>query len=115
MLTNVLVGVGLDPPLALYFPRILIRTVLRLFSRAPPCSPGCQEEWPECITAKGILWWCLTNHSVVRKRGEEMVREWGVENGGTMRRIGGWGGELEAWKRDVGASRVTEGGAGHES
>lgn len=100
------VGAGLDPPLVLYFPRILIRTVLGLFSLTPPCSPGCSEQWSKFLSAKGILWWCLSNHSVARKRYGERVREWGVENGGKMRHIGGWGGALEAWKREVGVMVV---------
>ncbi|KAG5649202.1 hypothetical protein H0H81_005452, partial [Sphagnurus paluster] len=35
--------VWLDPPLALYFPRILLRTLLRLLRVGAPCSPGCDE------------------------------------------------------------------------
>ncbi|KZP04247.1 hypothetical protein FIBSPDRAFT_844190 [Athelia psychrophila] len=93
--------IWLDPPLALYFPRVVFRTILGLLSLAPPCSPGCREVWPKCVTRKGILWWCLTNHSVVRKRYTERAREWGVENGGKLRRLGGWGSELRAWQREV--------------
>ncbi|KAF7969866.1 hypothetical protein HWV62_25643 [Athelia sp. TMB] len=93
--------IWLDPPLMLYFPRLLLRTVLGLFGRAPPCSAGCFEKWPECITRKGILWWCLTHHGVFRKRYGALMREWGVENGGKLRRIGGWGGALGAWQREV--------------
>ena len=44
---------------------------------------------------------CLTQHSVVRKREAERYRIDGVHVGGKRRRIGGWGGELAAWKREV--------------
>ena len=35
--------------------------------------------------------------------GSGTAREWGVENGGKLRRLGGWGGALGAWQREVGA------------
>ncbi|KAH9858992.1 hypothetical protein C2E23DRAFT_899291 [Lenzites betulinus] len=44
---------------------------------------------------------CLTNHWTARKRYAEPYRVDGVHAGGKLRRIGGWGGELDAWKRDV--------------
>lgn len=44
---------------------------------------------------------CLSNHWVVRKREGELYRVDGVHMGGKRRRIGGWGGELAAWKHDV--------------
>ncbi|KAF7980344.1 hypothetical protein HWV62_38777 [Athelia sp. TMB] len=89
--------IWLDPPLVLYFPRLVLRTARRLFGRAPPCAAGCQEEWPECITRKGILWWALTNHAVVRTR----YGAAGFEHGGKLHRLGGWGGALAGWKREV--------------
>ena len=49
----------------------------------------------------------------MRKREAEKYRIEGVHVGGKRRRIGGWGSELAAWKRDVQtmakADRVTEG------
>ena len=44
---------------------------------------------------------CLTNHSVARKREGERYRVDGVHVGGKRRRLGGWGGELAAWKQAV--------------
>ncbi|EIW62705.1 uncharacterized protein TRAVEDRAFT_56051 [Trametes versicolor FP-101664 SS1] len=94
--------IWLDPPLLLYFPRLCWRTAIRLFRLAPPCSPGCEERAREVFFSRdSIIWWCLSNHSVIRKRYAEPFRVDGVLAGGKHRRIGGWGGELAAWKRDV--------------
>ncbi|KIM72750.1 hypothetical protein PILCRDRAFT_737912 [Piloderma croceum F 1598] len=93
--------IWLDPPLILYFPRILIRTLRRLFSVQPPCSPGCTETWSEALSSKGILWWCLSNHWAVRKKYAERMRQYGTQNGGGMRRLQGSGSELKAWKEAV--------------
>lgn len=78
-----------------------MRTVLRLFSLRPPCSPGCKESWEEAVSTKGILWWCLTHHSIVRKKYAEKMHECDVLKGGKMIRLGGWGNEVEAWKQSV--------------
>ncbi|KAJ7281039.1 hypothetical protein C8J57DRAFT_1564519 [Mycena rebaudengoi] len=60
--------VGLDPPLALYFPRLIIRTFLRMFRLREPCSPGCPEMAMEMFVSKeSIVWWCLTHHWPVRE------------------------------------------------
>ncbi|KAI0358708.1 hypothetical protein OH77DRAFT_1208164 [Trametes cingulata] len=94
--------IWLDPPLLLYFPRLCWRTFLRLLRLRPPCSPGCEEMAREVFfSSNSIIWWCLSNHSTVRKRQAELYRVDGVHVGGKRRRIGGWGGELAAWKRDV--------------
>ncbi|KAI0088093.1 hypothetical protein BDY19DRAFT_891703 [Irpex rosettiformis] len=94
--------IWLDPPLALYFPRICVRTFRRLFRLDPPCSPGCEESIREIFFSReSILWWCLTNHMVVRKRERENFRTNGIHVGGTYRRIGGWGRELSVWKASV--------------
>lgn len=93
---------GLDPPLILYFPRLCIRTFLRLFSLEPPCSPGCPESFREVFfSKKSIIWWCLSQHWVVRKREAENYQTDGLHVGGIRRRLGGWGGELERWKASV--------------
>ncbi|KAI0368374.1 hypothetical protein BV20DRAFT_948365 [Pilatotrama ljubarskyi] len=94
--------IWLDPPLLLYFPRLCWRTFVRLLRLAPPCSPGCEEMAGEVFFSRNsIVWWCLTNHSTVRKRQAVLYRVDGVHVGGRRRRIGGWGVELAAWKRDV--------------
>ena len=107
---------GLDPPLLLYFPRIVIRTVRGLLHLREPCSPGCYENVRGVFFSKqSILWWCLSHHWVCRKQGWAAMRENGVrlEAGGggggadegiwtgKMRRIGGWGAELRCWLEDV--------------
>ena len=43
----------------------------------------------------------LSHHRSTRKREAERHRLDGVHRGGKHRRIGGWGGELAAWKREV--------------
>ncbi|EPQ56859.1 hypothetical protein GLOTRDRAFT_38533 [Gloeophyllum trabeum ATCC 11539] len=94
--------VWLDPPLLLYFPRLCVRTVFRLLSLRPPCSPGCEERVREAFfSTNSILWWCLSQHWTVRKRERTKLREDAVEIGGKRRRIGGWGRELLLWKRSV--------------
>ncbi|KAK0199690.1 hypothetical protein DFS33DRAFT_1268038 [Desarmillaria ectypa] len=99
--------IWLDPPLILYFPRIVIRTLLRLFGVIPPCSPGCPESVKEAFFHRNsILLWCLTQHRVNRQRGETRMKEIGIGVGTQlenrkMRRIGGWGSELERWIKSV--------------
>lgn len=93
---------GLDPPLLLYFPRICVRTLSRLLRLTPPCSPGCPERWSKVfLSRESILWWCLSQHWVARKRERERFEVDGIHVGGKVRRIGGWGGELAEWKMAV--------------
>ncbi|KAF9445217.1 hypothetical protein P691DRAFT_676098 [Macrolepiota fuliginosa MF-IS2] len=99
--------IWLDPPLSLYFPRLVVRTVRRLLLWEELCSPGCGESVKSVLFSRdSILWWCLTNHGVVRRRCKEMMSRIGLATGSDsagrrMRRIGGWGGELKVWWRDV--------------
>lgn len=93
--------VGLDPPLALYCPRLCVRTLGRLFGYTPPCSPGCPEQWSRVLSRESIIWWCLTRHGFVRKREGPLLELDGVHVGGKRRRIGGWGKELAEWKEGV--------------
>ncbi|KAJ7229286.1 hypothetical protein C8J57DRAFT_1439966 [Mycena rebaudengoi] len=59
--------IGLDPPLALYFPRLMIRTFLGILGIAAPCSPGFPDMVSKTFFSKdSILWWCLTHHRTVR-------------------------------------------------
>jgi adenylate kinase family enzyme len=103
----ILVYIGLDPPLLLYFPRVFLRTMARIFGLVPHCSPGCQETVRECFFSKdSILLYCLTNHSVVKKYGKKLMQEYGFGVGRRaddqkMRRISGWGSELRRWLADV--------------
>jgi hypothetical protein len=98
---------GLDPPLLLYFPRIFIRTVLRLFNIDGPCSPGCDETIQTVFFEKGsILWWCLSHHWANRRKNIARMAEIGLVEGTDverrrMRRIGGWGSELREWISEV--------------
>ncbi|KAJ7281031.1 hypothetical protein C8J57DRAFT_1300704 [Mycena rebaudengoi] len=85
--------IWLDPPLALYFPRLITRTFLGLLCLRKPCSPGC----PEMV---------MNVHWPVREREGAKMALIGLNVGSDvqnqkMRRLGGWGGELRAWKAEV--------------
>jgi len=96
--------IWLDPPFLLYFPRLCLRTVLRLLRLAAPCSPGCNERFSEVFfSSNSIVWWCITRHRVVQKKEAANLQMEGIHIGGKMRRIGGWavGAELEEWKSNI--------------
>ena len=98
---------GLDPPLLLYLPRLVIRTFLRILRLRPPCAPGCEERIGEVFFSKeSIIWWCISNHWVNRKENKDMMERIGLGTGRDverrrMRRLGGWGSELKRWLSDV--------------
>ena len=90
---------GLDPPFALYFSRIVLRTFGRLLGWEEPCADGCQETIREVFFSKeSILLYCITQHRKIQKRWQDRQ---GTVLGEKMRRIGGWGGELAQWTADV--------------
>ncbi|KAK7435139.1 hypothetical protein VKT23_019831 [Stygiomarasmius scandens] len=93
--------IWLNPPLALYFPRLLWRTFLRLLGLRAPCSPGCEENIRECFfSSDSIIWWCLSNHWKNARQNRERMLKYGLgigEKEQKMRQIGGWGSELKAW------------------
>ncbi|PFH49505.1 hypothetical protein AMATHDRAFT_63110 [Amanita thiersii Skay4041] len=99
--------IWLDPPLALYLPRLLWRTILRLLGIRPSCSKGCRDSIRETFFSRdSIILWCLTQHSKVRAHGKGMMELYGVGVGRyreqwKMRRIGGWGGGLSEWLQSV--------------
>ncbi|PFH49507.1 hypothetical protein AMATHDRAFT_63111 [Amanita thiersii Skay4041] len=99
--------IWLDPPLVLYFPRLLWRTLLRLLRIEPPCSTGCEETIRETFFSRdSIILSCLMRHSVVRVRARKMMERYGLGVGRSqedwkMRRIGGWGGQLREWLEGV--------------
>ncbi|KAF7324591.1 hypothetical protein MKEN_00500400 [Mycena kentingensis (nom. inval.)] len=79
-------------------------TFKRLFRLGEPCSPGCDERFTEVFFSKdsSIIWWCISHHSIVRRREREHFARIGIDvgtdvAGRKMRRIGGWGGELRGW------------------
>ena len=92
---------GLDPPFILYFPRVCYRTFARLLGYGEPCSPGCDESWRGVFTLgeKSILWWGWTHHDPYRRRQQAEMMSEGFRD--RTRRLGGWGGELEVWIRDI--------------
>lgn len=93
---------GLDTPFLLYFSRLLKRTFLRLFKKGEQCAPGCDEHISGALfSRKSILWWAITQHRPYQRREIERLKVQGVHVGGKMRRIGGWGNELNEWKRAV--------------
>lgn len=94
--------VGLDTPFLLYFPRLVKRTLLRLVGLEVPCAPGCEETFRNIfLSRESILWFAITNHIPLKRRETKRLRTKGVHTGGIARRIGGWGNELNAWKRRV--------------
>ena len=110
-----LLPAGLDTPFALYFPRLCLRTLLRLLGLTPSCSPDCPESVREVFFSRdSIVWWCITNHRVVQKREQARLTEDGVQVGGKRRRIGGWGKELAEWKANVAAMIEVQAESGDE-
>ncbi|PPR07254.1 hypothetical protein CVT26_012512 [Gymnopilus dilepis] len=99
--------VWLDPPLALYLPRLIWRTFLRLLGLREPCSPGCPERVSEAFFSKdSIIWWCISHHWSSREKYRRKMEELGLGigtnvNGRKMRRLGGWGQHLRNWLTDV--------------
>ncbi|KAI6116774.1 hypothetical protein EDD16DRAFT_1708191 [Pisolithus croceorrhizus] len=95
--------IWLDPPFLLYFPRLVMRTLQGLIGVKNNCPPGCRETLAGVFLSKerSILYWTITHHSPVRRRESENLQRWDVHAGGNMRRIGGWGTELRAWKQAV--------------
>ena len=93
----------MDPPFVLYFPRLIIRTFLRLIRLAPPCSLGCSERWTEVFSwgEKSILWWCWNNHTPLKHTYTGEMRLPGDDQGGKWVRLSGWGGEVSAWLKQV--------------
>ncbi|KAJ7594893.1 hypothetical protein C8J56DRAFT_778793 [Mycena floridula] len=92
--------IWLDPPLALYFPRLVIRTFRHLFGYGEPCSPGCKETFRSVFLSKdSIIWWCLSQHAKKRREGQEKMRQYELNKG--TRRLGGWGNELKSWISQV--------------
>lgn len=92
---------GLDPPLALYLPRLCLRTLGRLLGYSPQCRAGCPERWREVFSRESIVWLSLTHHWTLRKREGGRWAVDGTHKGGKRRRIGGWGSELAEWKESV--------------
>ncbi|KJA20994.1 hypothetical protein HYPSUDRAFT_141494 [Hypholoma sublateritium FD-334 SS-4] len=100
--------IWLDPPLYVYFPRVVLRTFLRLLHLAPPCSPGCYERPSRVFSRNSILWACLSIHWRVRRLNAAHMVLFGIENGKStagrrMRRFTGWGSDVKAWLGEVAA------------
>nr|GAT52485.1 predicted protein [Mycena chlorophos] len=98
--------IWLDPPLALYLPRIAIRTFARLFGLAEPCRPGCEETIDVFFSRENMILWCFQNHGRVRHRESSRFEKIGLGVGTDaenrkMRRLGGWGSEVSAWLNKV--------------
>ena len=66
-----------------------------------PCSPGCDESWKSVFAPgeESILWWSWTHHTPHRQRQQAEITS--GEFRAKTRRLGGWGGELEGWVKDV--------------
>ncbi|KAF9059050.1 hypothetical protein BDP27DRAFT_1342259 [Rhodocollybia butyracea] len=101
--------IWLDPPFLLYFPRIILRTFLRILGLAPPCSPGCRETPRNVFFSKeSIIWYCITQHRPKRQKNVVRMELWGLgvgSQGQKMRRLEGWGAELREWMDSIRAMK----------
>ncbi|KAK6358847.1 hypothetical protein TWF696_000027 [Orbilia brochopaga] len=92
--------IWLDPPLLLYLPRLIYRTLLRVLRLAPQCAPGCDESLAMVLQPNdtSIIWWCIFHHGPSRANGRQLLlQDGGIERGGKVRRLGGWGSEYREW------------------
>ncbi|KDQ24933.1 hypothetical protein PLEOSDRAFT_1085945 [Pleurotus ostreatus PC15] len=92
--------IWMDPPLLLYFPRVMWRTFLRLLRLREPCSPGCAERPAEVFFSKeSILWWCLTNHFRFKRK----TQGWMADPSFARKTVhlAGWGSEYRRWWSSV--------------
>ncbi|KAG2051722.1 hypothetical protein BDR06DRAFT_580269 [Suillus hirtellus] len=90
--------IWLDPPLWLYLPRILWRTLLRLLNIIPSCAEGCEETWGDVLSTNGIIWYCISQHGYRKQQYDEMLARTSIAKGGKMRRLNEWDGDLTIWK-----------------
>jgi hypothetical protein len=104
---------GLDPPLLLYFPRLLLRTFGRLLRLTPQCAPGCVENPKEVFFSQdSIIWYCLSHHWEIQRKQQELFNSALKQDGasepvslvngdltraGRRLRIGGWGTAYDTW------------------
>lgn len=91
---------GLDPPVWLYFPRLLRRTIGRWLGFIENCSPGCGESFHSIfLSSKSILWYAASQHAPTRREFSEAMRLEMRDNCGETKyqRFGGWGDELATW------------------
>jgi len=89
--------IWLDPPLVLYFFRILKRTFKRIFFNEEICAPGCHETLRGALASReSILLWCLSQHGPVRSTYQKLSLGKKVEEGGVWHRLGGWN-QLDLW------------------
>ncbi|PPR07253.1 hypothetical protein CVT26_012511 [Gymnopilus dilepis] len=101
--------IWLDPPLLLYYPRLITRTFLRLVGLAEPCIPGCFESFSDVFLSRdSIIWWTIRYHWEDRRRNQAKLDEVHLASEDRrrvshprMRRIGGWGRDLKEWLRSV--------------
>ncbi|KAJ4470860.1 AAA domain-containing protein [Lentinula aciculospora] len=100
--------IWLNPPLLLYFPRLVYRTFCRLIGLERQCSDGCPETVRKVFFSKdSILLWCLSQHWVQIERNSALMKIWGLGKGTKppeeqkMRRLGGWGSEVEDWLENI--------------
>lgn len=92
-------GAGLDPPLLLYFPRLIGRTFWRIAGFGETFTEGCRETLGMVFTMgdDSILWWAWSQRAPTRQYHLQKMQE----HGGKWHRIGGWGSQLRRFARDV--------------
>ncbi|KAN0083985.1 hypothetical protein V8E55_007489 [Tylopilus felleus] len=93
--------IWLAPPLYYYLPRLIWRTLMRLLGLRPSCAEGCKESWREVFSSESIIWFCVTNHAVIRTKYKAWLSRMSIEAGGKMIRLDESRGELARWKDDL--------------
>ncbi|KAH7106666.1 hypothetical protein BKA62DRAFT_687804 [Auriculariales sp. MPI-PUGE-AT-0066] len=94
--------IWLDPPRLLYWPRVFLRSILRIIgyhrNTQDVVPVGCDETFQSVFLERdSVLLWAITHHGIVRKRLTPMLAADPVEKGGKWRRLGGWGSEVQVW------------------
>ena len=92
--------IWLDPPALLYWPRLIRRTFWRLLRLNPAgdLPEGCYETIGNVFfNSNSIIWWMIKGHWRLRKRYARLLEGDNAENGGKIRRIGGWGMQFRVW------------------
>ncbi|KAF8528493.1 hypothetical protein BU17DRAFT_80912 [Hysterangium stoloniferum] len=91
--------VWMDPPFILYFPRLILRTLSRLFGWTPLCSPGCGENLGSILTMgeESILWFAWTQHLPLRAFYTRRMQTDEALPKGKWVKLEGWGSVSREW------------------
>lgn len=65
---------GLDISLWVYLPRLILRTLKRIFGYAEPCAPGCEEIVRRLFSRESIIWCAVSQHWRTRRNSLERLQ-----------------------------------------